>query len=736
MATKKQYLNYIEKAVEQGRTRYNEDLEKWKNNFDPNYVFGYCSPAHIPIQAHIEGFMYSLNGKEEHAIWAKKCLLEVEGLKKIYPEEKIKQHPEYQKGLPSVEPAFSLQPYIYGYLYIRKSGILNNYEKLQIENSIKSSINPIFHFPEWGAHNRSMLRVWSLALAVKALGKNQDTEEWQKLADYLAEETWGKWSIEDAELYIALWFIASIHYAELINKEHEYFSMPQTRYYFDYITRLLTSYGQIPDFGDSHFNSNWYIWLACLEKGASVYNCGYMKYAAQKIWEFGLSQNNSNEYSSGIANYLAYAYQWADDTVKPAKPDWKSGEVLEELVGKKIAFRNGWDDSSTYLLLNYRDEGYYGYIPRKYLRTTLSVRAEKMHHGHSDENSIVFLVKDKNILLNDGGYRENLPNGKYRADIYHNRLVFREGLKNESTSLYDFVHDEGYYKKVVTEKLHFQDFGRLCISRTRLYNTLPHLIWDRIITYLENEDVFIVIDWIYSKFKGDMTVANLWHTGKILEQRENAFDTCIPYIYRYPGDINPIRNKDNFSLCIEFLDNGRDKKVEFNTIKRHYGNGVMISQYNSREYKERETDCFVTVLTPHETSADMGKITGKAVVEWISENKDAILLTYRGKSTVYLTYKLDLEKGIMADENEYPRYTWESGKINYEKVVTDADFSYIDELDNKVKYGFINGSGIEFAGKGLYRTPDFTTYKFGTDVANATNHKWRVWTGEENRPKK
>ncbi|NLC68388.1 MAG: hypothetical protein GX754_06310, partial [Clostridiaceae bacterium] len=737
-----------------------------------DHVFGYISPANIPLQAHIEGFMYFLTGEKEYAIEVRKCLLEVERLKEIYPREKIRQHPEYRKGLPAVDPAFFLQPYIYGYLYIKDSGVLDDTEKLQVENSIRSSVNVAFSFPEWGAHNRSMLRAWSLSLAARTLGENKctgETEEgkWQKLANYLAEESWGRWSIEDAELYIPLWLISTINYAILANKEREYFSMPQTKYYFDYITHLITSNGQIPDFGDAHFNSNWYIWLACLEKGASMYNCGYMKYAAKKIWEFGTSVSldtskddggssntgtnaKSNEnivYSPHVASYLVYAYHAADDRVVPEKPGWKSEEVLEELVGKKIAFRNGWEESSTYLLLNYRDEGYYACIPRRYLRTTLSVRAEKMHHGHSDENSIVFLARDGSILLNDAGYRENLPNGKYRADIYHNRLVFREGLKGEGTTLYNFLHDEGYYKKTVTEKIHFQDFGRLAISRTRLYNTLPSLTWDRIITYLEEEDTFIIVDWVCPNSKAGLTIANLWHTGEILAQKNNArdgdekgegeaFDTRIPWIYKAPGDKNPRKNNDNTFLCIEFPCNGGGKKVEVNNIKRHYGDGVMISQYSSKEYAEKEAECFVTVLTPHDAKEGlegMDKITGRVTVDWISEKKDAILLEYRGNSTLYLAYKLDLEKGIMADEDEYPRYTWEMGRISYGnhgKVAADADFSYVEIAGGKIKYGFINGSGIEYNGRVLYRTPDFTTCKFGTNITVPSNHKWRAWKGE------
>ncbi|HHY23861.1 MAG TPA: hypothetical protein GX527_06425 [Clostridiaceae bacterium] len=756
MIKKQEYLDYIKKAVEYGRAHYNQNIKKWEESFDPNHFFGYNSPSHVPLQAHIEGFMYSLTEKEEYAVWAKKCLLDVESFKKLYPEEKIKHHPEYDKGIPSVDPAFFLQPFIYGYLYIKESGILSNEEKLQIENSIKSSVNPMIHFPEWGAHNRSMLRVWSLALAAKTLGKNQETDKWRKLAGYLAEETWGRWSIEDAELYIALWLISSMHYAEIINKEQEYFSMPQTKYYFDYITRLISPYGQIPDFGDSNFNYNWYIWLACLEKGASIYNCGYMKYAAKKIWEFGLSQNG-DQHSSEIANHLIYAFLVADDNVQPMKPNWESGEVLDELVGKKMAFRNGWDDSSTYLLLNYRDEGYYGHIPRKYMRTTLSVRAEKMHHGHSDENSILFLAKNGNILLNDGGYRENLPNGKYRADIYHNRLVFREGVKDKNTQLFEFLHNEGFYKNVTTEKLHFQNFGRVCISRTRMHYPDPDLIWDRIVTYLKNEDVLIVVDWVNSKFKGDMTVANLWHTGKVIDKKNNAesniiqgniiannikesdistensnvFDTCIPYIHRYSGDTNPVKNKDDLSLCIEFPCNDKDKEIECNMIKRHYGDGVLISQYNSKKYEKGDMECFVTVLTPHSSSTDISKIAGKVIPGWISEKKDALLLIYKGVNKLYLTYKLNLDRGIIEDEDEFPRYSWDGGKINYEKVVTDSDFSYIEDMGNKIEFGFINGCGIEYNNKELFYTPDFTTYKFGTDISFRTNHKWKVWTGEK-----
>ncbi len=103
---------------------------------------------------------------------------------------------------------------------------------------------------------------------------------------------------------------------------------------------------------------------------------------------------------------------------------------MEDVQGKKIVFRNGWSPLSTYLLLNYRDEGDGGLNFRDYLRDTIPVEEEKMTHGHADENSIVLLMSGGSVLLHDGGYRDYMPSGPfgaYRQDYFHNRLVVRPG---------------------------------------------------------------------------------------------------------------------------------------------------------------------------------------------------------------------------------------------------------------------------------------------------------------------
>ena len=72
----------------------------------------------------------------------------------------------------------------------------------------------------------------------------------------------------------------------------------------------------------------------------------------------------------------------------------------------------------------------------------ISVEAEKAHRGHSDKNAICGLVQGGALLLHGGGYRESLPNGKYRADYYHNRPVVRRGLLRQGDSVYDFLHGD------------------------------------------------------------------------------------------------------------------------------------------------------------------------------------------------------------------------------------------------------------------------------------------------------
>ncbi|MFK7697576.1 hypothetical protein [Paenibacillus sp. HJGM_3] len=726
------YLAYIEKAVANGRETFGEHMSNWKQAYKPDQFLGmYTAPGIIPVQVQLEGFMYSITGNLDYAEHAKRLLLEADTYTSIVPEEHRRRHPEYAKGVPVVEAMFQAPHFLYGYLHIKDSGVVTPEERARIEQSIRCSVDSLFHYPEWGAHNRSMLRVWTLSLAIEALGDTEETRTWDKMRRYLAEESIGKWSIEDAQLYLILWLVACQEYALYSGQELTYFRLPQTKYYYDYLLRIVTPQGFVPDYGDSHYGSNWYLWAACLEKGAAVYRDGHMKYAAQKVFEHGMALTGDTV-SIGLAAYLTYAYMWANDEVQPVRPDWGTEELLEDVVGKKIIFRDGWNEEDAYMLLSYRDEGQYAFTPRHYLRNTISVKAEKAHHGHSDENAVSCLVKDGNILLHDGGYREQLPNGKYRNDIYHNRLVFRTGAIPDGSSVYDFLHDQGHYKQAITEKIHMQTFARLEYSRTRMYDMATKTTWDRNITYIKEDGVFIIVDWTKADADLTVTTANLWHTGSAEELGERSFDTFVRHVHRGPGDQNPYLNRSEWALAIEFPGSGR--LIGREPIKRAYGEAVMLYETESASLRQGEMRAYVTVLTPHRRSVPAPEVTGRVAVERLSDRADMISLTYRGSSAIHLAYKLDLEHGLL-DPAAYPRYTWVDSKVEYGRVTTDADFAYVIEDSAELQYGFLNGFRLEFDGEVLFETPKLSSYQFETQQWRIVDHKWRAWDGAKSLPR-
>ena len=219
----------------------------------------------------------------------------------------------------------------------------------------------------------------------------------------------------------------------------------------------------------------------------------------------------------------------------PAAP---SMEVMEDVQGKKIVFRNGWSPESSYLLLNYRDEGDGGLNFRDYLRDTIPVEEEKMTHGHADENSLVLLMSGGSVLLHDGGYRDYMPSGPYgayRQDYFHNRLCVRpekifwgqkEGESRYSVrdavpgqSLLEFMRNAGSYRPVRTRKVDFLSFDDFDYSRTRVVDDGWGYQADRVVVYVKDPECYVVFD-IFKALREDyFTMGAFWHTRKIFGQR-------------------------------------------------------------------------------------------------------------------------------------------------------------------------------------------------------------------------
>ena len=504
---KAEYLGYIRQAAELGWKDYPQAIETWKKSIQPSELWGYDAPGQPVYLADLLAFLFSETGDRSYAEKATRILADYGDLRQFYPEELKRKRAEYRSGIPAISNFFILPPYARAYMRLSAGGRIEPQDRDKIERDLAFSLDHIFYFPEWGAHNRAMLRAESLYYGAAALPSHPHAARWKQMAARLAEDSLRQWEIEDAAGYHAVWLYSLFSYAD-ISRQPDVLRSVQVRFYLDYFLQLLTPHGNVADFGDSHWNGGWDRFVPVFEKAAALFGNPQYKYAAEQLVRRNVERlvRQSSDpakhvpvayIGTGIGSEWTDAFRWADDSIPASPPSTGSTEALEDLVGKKIVFRSGWDPASSMLLLNYRDEGDGGRLGRDYLRQTLSVEEEKMHHGHADENSIVVWMSGGSVLLHDGGYRPDLPSGPYgayRADYFHNRVVARLNRRDKQQNLFEFLRNSGAYRRVTTQKIDFLRLQDADTSRTRLIDSDLGYQWDRTLVYLKEKDLFLVID--------------------------------------------------------------------------------------------------------------------------------------------------------------------------------------------------------------------------------------------------
>jgi hypothetical protein len=717
------YLEEIKRSAERGWKEYPEVIARWKQNINPSVLWGYDSPGQPIYLASTLAFLYEETGDKSYAQKVAEILSTYGDLRNAYPKDYWKTRAEYVNGIPAIANFFFMAPYIRAYLRIRASGVLDAMTKAKIENELAGSADFIFHFPEWGAHNRAMLRAEALLYAALAMPNHPHAKKWKQMAEVIAGDNLNQWEIEDATVYHPVWLLSLFSYAEAANKPQVY-ETPIIKYYLEYFVKLIAPNGAVPEFGDARWNSGWESlrFVPVLEKGATIFKDPEMKWATQVILEN--AKKESEIFGVSAAYSLTDAYRWTDESIKPERPTSLSQEVLEDVIGKKIVFRNGWDESSTYLLLNYRDEGDGGWLHREFLRQTISVEEEKMHHGHSDENSIALLMSKGSVLLHDAGYRDDLPSGKfgaYRADYFHNRIVARKDKRDRHhASLLEFVQNSGAYRPVRTQKIDFLALKEVDMSRTRLIDDHLGYQWDRVITYVKDQDFFIVIDGLKILRSDYFTFTNFWHAQHVLAHGEHFFDVATDSIQNFK--FSPQR-----SLLIYFPETyAKTEGVE--PIRRSYQDEQAIYQTISSQYKTGDNELFVTVLVPHDRSIKPETFLAKfKLVEVSAPYKAVGIEITTGDRKSVLGVKIDLEMEI-ARENIRPRYLYDLGKAKYGDFETDAHFLFATVDKNAVSYSASNVLKVIYRDKKLMEALPNT---HGLQLDGAPDRvgfvKWRYW---------
>ena len=691
MATRADYFQYIQEAYRRDSNQLEQEIENWQKQFNPdNSLFGYSPPGWPLSMAAVAAFLYEHTGESHLAETARDILLRYREWTRLMPEKALKTRPEYADGIAPIEPVF--QPLMYVPAAARIRPAVSAEDFAAISAIVADSEKMVLRFPEWGGHNRAMLRAAGLALSAQVFKDHPEAGMWAQLADELAEESWGRWSIEDTQMYQSHWLRAMIHYSEARQK-YELKTFIQPRMVLKSMVQLQTPLGSLPDYGDSHWmmHSQWE-WLACLEWGAGVYNDQEMKWAAHRIWE----QRQQEAPTMYGANVLTYAWRWCSDEVDVQEPG-TTLDALDDLVLKKAVFRTGWDKDATYGLFNYRDEGDYGRVARDYLRTTLAVSAEKMHHGHGDEGSFSVLVHKGTVLLHESGYREFPPDGIYRSSVYHNRLVWRNGMVPDSGSLLEFLRGDGHYSSLRTERLYQTHLDDAQISRIRMQDEREGLSWDRSICFLPALPCWIVIDTVYQQRSELNTISSLWWTKDIRQKGDNWFETHI-------GKFVDWTNSKNAGLLYVFPQaSPNGAKLVLEDQRRCYQPETLIAQTWSGNPEPSTPINFVAVLWPHDY-ADLNPLraSGVKVVASQPEGRGlAVNLDWKGEKRLFTTLN-DLSVSWLKDDIR-PRYLAKNGMATFGAVTSDAAFTYTRQKGDEITSGLINGTRLVYEGKERYQ---------------------------------
>jgi hypothetical protein len=709
-APRDRYLAYARASADWTFAHKDEILVQWKKTFDPLNVFGYRAPGGLLEMAVIYSYLYEKEKRPEYAARAKDVLLTYGDFRSAYPESSIKLRSDYADGVPALSDFFTIMRYIRAFDTLRRLGRLSPAEVRTASDLIAGSMRYLLRTAEWGPMNRSALRAESLAWAVRALPGHPDASKWEMQRRALGDDSWGNWQIEDATIYNGVWLYSLLGYADALNKIPDLFATPEMFYYAGYYLNLFCPAGVVPDLGDAHWTSNWTHFLVYFEAAAAALKDPGLKWAAEtmaaKFVDF------SKPTSSGLGAMLLDAYRWGSDAVKPAAPTSLSMEVMEDVQGKKIVFRNGWSPLSSYLLLNYRDEGDGGLNFRDYLRDTIPVEEEKMTHGHADENSIVLLMSGGSVLLHDGGYRDYMPSGPYgayRQDYFHNRLCvrpekifwgqkageFRYSVRDAvpGQSLLEFMHNAGSYRPVRTRKVDFLTFEDFDYSRTRVVDDGWGYQADRVVVYIKEPECYIVFD-VFKALREDyFTLGAFWHTRKIFDRGAHWYDTGYDRIQTSELP------QDKRLLILFPSTEPRMEGVE--PEKRHYQDEWLIDQSWAQHFELGETCAFVSVLVPHGAGEEAKGWLGRVAMAPAEPARGATGVVIKdGDREIVVGIKNDLRQDMSRDYRR-PRYTYQAGRIAVGGFETDGDFLYASVRGGALDYTIVNLTKALYGGKTL-----------------------------------
>ena len=694
-------------AIERGKAVL-RDQGKLQNTFQ---LVGTVAPA--------EARRYRQTGEMRYLERAKRYLLDVYDvyytLKTYQQSEQIELR---SAGFPTLGWMFEPEPYISAYNEIKDVADFTDRETAHIETVVELAMRPIERMPEYGPMNRSMLRALNLAAAGSSFPQHKEASKWLKMGRHIFADSLDKWSMEDSGAYQGIWlysFVAYNEYVPTVSTEDS----SVVKHYADLWSRLVTPLGFIPDYGDWDLAEDWVHIAAVMEKCATGYQSAALKYAVNRFAEAQIG--HASGLAGGIDRFLRQlvaAHDWSDDNLEEQQPPPHSQEACDDTIGKKCAFRNGWDRGSSYLLLNYRDAPETNEIYRKNLTLTIPVKAEKTHHGHNDENALSMLVAQERILLAESGYRKGFERDcTYRSDYYHNKLIVRRGV-TKAYSFFDHVLDFGEYNPVRTERIYFYRFDEVDCSRTRLYDARNAAVCDRVIYYLKKEDCFIVNDIVLPQEDGSYTIGPIFHAQNIKPLGRSSYVLSQTEVSR--GQELTYTQPDDVKLYLHFPIEGYD--FELQAIDRAYRDQMAVSQFFAGYSSDRFPLFFSSILYPSRNS------TPSFFDSFCYEKKSKGMgIQFSIGERCYTLFDRYCYESKIEDLNKRPAYSFDAGREHVFGIETDAYAACTIQEGDSVYFSCVDFSALIYKGRPLFEMAAMGQLQLDFNEPLERTTSWSNW---------
>ncbi len=623
-----------------------------------------------------------------------------------------------------IEAGFAAGPFLKGCTILRDKGVLKQDLLDRLMPVLESAIRFGLRMVEWGPFNRNLLKVTVFDRFSKLFPQSKYAAQTAKMAKFLIEDSIGRWNMEDTLFYNGIWYICTLEYF-LENNICNFRTETVFRYYAVCASRLQLPEGSLPDYGDNRPRD-----FGCVALGvgfyewcASHFNDGELRYFASKYVDW------ANRYFDGriargwmVRSFAVAADALLQNDVAPKKPEYISGEVIEDLVGKKMVFRGGEGD---YLLCNYRDEGNYALPARMNMYCTIPAPAEKVHHGHADENAVIDYTYKGKFLLSDGGYRDQIcTDGHYRADFYHNKMIVRNGrMFYENQNFLQHIRNIGTYLKVETQKIFYYHSGNIEVSRTRLDDTRHHRdVQDRTIIHFVKENMYAVIDSVRATETYEYTLGPVWHGGEVHKVGEADF------LVKQTAEIlqGPAGTED-LNLRLGFV--RKDLATDVQKLRRlGLDDQESVAQFFSEYLAQGEYIHFITLLMPEQTAEDKARNTAILASASCGQAAGGKALAFHvtvGGLRYTFGMKMDETYGF-TDYKHRPTYSFEAGKADYGPFTTDALFAFFAEGPQDIDYAAWMVSRVDYNGETVFASE--RTQFSNNDLSNnpgAINHaRW------------